>query len=209
MIDRQRKPARFILTVILIALAPWMISACGFRPLYAPTEQADGRDLLDQVWIATIQGQNGVILRNYLLDGFYHHGYPQTARYELTVNLAEFVRDVDVQKNDTTTRAQYVMVATYQIKDRSTQQVIDTGQARSVAGYNILLSQYTTLVSQNDAKNRTLRDLADKLQTRTALVLSEPETRMAPPATLPALDTTASATSTTPPDPATSTGSDQ
>ena len=166
------------LCVLVLALS---LTACGFRPLYARTEQADGSALLDQVWIDTIQGANGVILRNYLIDGFYRHGYPQTARYILSINVVEYGRDVDVQKNDTTTRAQYVMLASYEIKDRTTEQAIDRGQVRSVSGYNILLSQYTTLVSQKDAKDRALKELADKLQTRTALVLSEPETRLVQP----------------------------
>ncbi len=168
----------FFRLVVLIAVLS--VTACGFRPLYAPTPTSDGRNLLDQVWISTIQGSSGVILRNYLLDGFYRHGYPETARYTLTVTLGEYTRDVDIQKNDTTTRAQFVVLATYEIRDRATESVIDTGQARAVAGYNILLSQYTTLVSQNDAKDRALKDLADKIQTRTALVLSSPETRMTP-----------------------------
>lgn len=161
------------LILLLLTLA---VTACGFRPLYAPLKQEDGSSLFDQVWIDTIPGSSGIILRNYLLDSFYRDGYPDSARYMLRIGLNENVRDVDIQKNDTTTRAQYVIMAVYDIRDRKTDQIIDSGQVRSVSGYNILLSQYTTLVSQNDAKDRALKDLADKIQMRTALVLSEPET---------------------------------
>ena len=159
---------------ILACLMLLGLGACGFRPLYAPLDQVEGSSLLEDVWIETVYGSSGVILRNYLIDGFYRHGYPPQARYILTVGLSEYARDVDIQKNDTTTRAQLVMLANYQLRDRTTQKVIDTGQIRSVSGYNILLSQYTTLVSQNDAKDRALKELADKIQTRMALVLSTP-----------------------------------
>lgn len=167
----MRRSLRLLVLALTLAVA-----ACGFRPLYAPLKLADGSSLLDQVWIDTISGSSGIILRNYLLDSFYRNGYPERARYMLHIDLSETIRDVDVQKNDTTTRAQYVIIASYTIKDRAANTVIDSGQFRSVSGYNILLSQYTTLVSQSDAKDRALKDLAEKIQMRTALVLTEPET---------------------------------
>lgn len=159
---------RILACVVLLSLA-----GCGFRPLYAPVLQQNGASVLDDVWIETIRDANGVVLRNYLIDGFYNNGYPDRARYVLSVNLEEYGRDVDVQKNDTTTRAQFVILAKYKLHDRVTNQTIDDSQARAVSGYNILLSQYTTLVSQNDARDRALREIADKIQTRVALVLSE------------------------------------
>lgn len=157
---------------LLIALLAVAVTACGFRPLYAPLQNDDGTSALDQVWISTIEGTSGVILRNYLLDGFYQNGYPQDARYILNVSVQEFVRDVDVQKNDTTTRVQLVVRAIYDLRDRVSNQSIADGEFRAVSGYNVLLSQYTTVVSQADARDRALRDVADKLQTRVALVLS-------------------------------------
>ncbi|HEY1096242.1 MAG TPA: LPS assembly lipoprotein LptE [Alphaproteobacteria bacterium] len=152
---------------------PGLISACGFRPLYTTVGNANGTSVLDNVWIDTITSSNGVILRNYLLDSFYSDGYPEQARYMLKTSLKEYVRDVDVQKNDTTTRVQLVVLATYELRDRTTETVIERNQVRAVSGYNILLSNYTTLVSQNDARDRALRDIADKIQTRVALILSE------------------------------------
>jgi LPS-assembly lipoprotein len=161
---------RRLLGLLLVALS---LSSCGFRPLYAPLQNDDGTSVLDTVWISTISGSSGVILRNYLLDGFYQNGYPQTARYLLNIAVQEFSRDVDVQKNDTTTRVQFVARAVYELQDRITKTVVDHGEVRAVSGYNVLLSQYTTVVSQSDARDRALRDIADKIQTRTALVLSE------------------------------------
>lgn len=162
---------KFLHAILLSATL--LISACGFHPLYTKVENAEGQSVLDDVWIETINGSNGVILRNYLLDSFYSDGYPEQARYILKTTLTEYVRDVDIQKNDTTTRAQMVIRAVYELRDRTTNQVLESNQVRAVSGYNILLSSYTTLVSQNDARDRALRDIADKIQTRVALILSE------------------------------------
>jgi LPS-assembly lipoprotein len=166
---------------ILVIAASLGVAACGFRPLYAPIQYADGTSALDNVWIETIADENGMILRNYLLDSFYSDGYPETARYNLKITLHEFVRNADIQKNDTTTRAQLVMLANYTLQDRVTQQVLETQQVRSIVGYNILLSSYTTMVSRKDARDRGLRDIAEKIQTRVALILSDQQTGSAAP----------------------------
>lgn len=169
-----------IVSVLVIA-ASLGVAACGFRPLYAPIQYADGTSALDNVWIETIADENGMILRNHLLDSFYSDGYPETARYNLKITLREFVRNADIQKNDTTTRAQLVMLANYTLQDRVTQQVLETQQVRSIVGYNILLSSYTTIVSRKDARDRGLRDIAEKIQTRVALILSDQQTGSAVP----------------------------
>lgn len=158
---------------MVVIIASLCVNACGFRPLYAPIQYADGSSALDDVWVETIANENGIILRNYLLDGFYSGGYPERARYNLKIKVTEYVRNADIQRNDTTTRAQLVMLADYTLQDRTTQQIIESKQVRSLVNYNILLSSYTTLVTRKDARDRALRDIADKIQTRIAVILSD------------------------------------
>jgi hypothetical protein len=156
-----------------VALCSALLASCGFRPLYAPIQYADGTSALDDVWIETIPNENGIILRNYLLDSFYSNGYPERARYNLKITLWESVRNADIQRNDTTTRVQLVVLANYTLQDRVTNQVIESKQIRSLVNYNILLSNYTTLVTHKDARDRGLRDIADKIQTRISMVLGD------------------------------------
>jgi LPS-assembly lipoprotein len=157
--------------VIVLCL---MIAACGFRPLYQNTNTlSGGTSALDTVNIDLIANAPGMALRNALIDRFYNNGYPSDPRYDLSISLEETSRDLAIRKDDTATRAQLVMRMAYRLKDRVSQQVVDQGEMRSVSSYNVLASQYTTVVTQADARDAAIRDLADKLTLRTAVVLQK------------------------------------
>lgn len=156
---------------ILLLSMLLFLSGCGFQPLYGTNSTAEA--VLDNIWIDTIANANGVALRNELIDRFYHNGYPQNPSYVLSVTLVEKYRDLDIQEDDTTTRAQLIMRATYQLKDRETGRLLFSETARSVNSYNILASQFTTTVTAQEARNRGTRDLGDKIQNRLAIYLSQ------------------------------------
>lgn len=158
----------------LIAAIALLVSACGFTPLYKQTDTiAGGTSVLQNVWIETIPNASGNELRNNLIDRFYHHGYPDQTNYSLIITLQETARDIVIEKEDITSRTQLVIVATYAIKDRMSNAVIETGKMRGVSSYNVLISQYTTMVTQNEARRQVLSELADKITMRTAVVLRD------------------------------------
>jgi LPS-assembly lipoprotein len=160
----------FLLSAFLISL---LVSGCGFQPLYSQTNTLAGNaSVLDHVWIEQIPDADGLELRNALIDRFYHHGSPNDPRYILKVRLILSTRDLAIRKNDTTTRAQLVFRADYQLVDTETRQIIDSGNTRAIGSYNILSSQYTTLVTQNAARVQALQELADKLTLRLGIVLT-------------------------------------
>lgn len=159
-----------IIASTLIALI--LLSGCGFRPLYQNTNTVNGGGTtLDIVEINDIPNAIGQAFKNALIDRFYHNGYPQSALYILKVSLEESGRDIIIQKNDTTTRSQLVLRATYELINKQTRQLVEKGSVRSVSSYNILPSQYTTLVTQNDAREKNTREAADKITLRIAVVL--------------------------------------
>ena len=155
-----------------IALIAFFMTACGFHPLYqGSTTLTGGTTTLDKVTLGDITGAQAQQVKNELIDRFYHNGTPANTKYILKISLSELIRDLVIQKNDTTTRAQLVLLAQYQFLDKDTREMIDIGSLRAVSSYNILPSQYSTLVTQNDARDRNVRELADKLTTRLAVVL--------------------------------------
>jgi len=152
----------------------FLLAACGFRPLYQNTNTlAGGATSLQQVWVANIPDRSGLRLRNALMDRFYHNGRPANPSYLLEVKLAENHRDVIIEKDDTTTRRQIVLSAEYRLLDQNTRRVIDDGALRATSAYNILPSQYTTLVTEDEARGNAIRDLADKMTLRLATVLEK------------------------------------
>ncbi len=148
------------------------ISACGFTPLYYHTNTPAGAaSVLDDVWIDTIPDAEGLELRNALVDRFYHHGTPDNPAYVLHITLTQNARDLAIKKDATTTRAQLVFRADYTLLRRDTRAVVDSGSTRAIGSYNILSSQYTTIVTQSAARTQALQELADKLALRTGVVL--------------------------------------
>lgn len=161
--------------VIALVASLALLNGCGFRPLYGNANTLAGSATsLDQIIIEdTPGGASELNIKNALIDRFYHHGYPENAPYSLRVALQESARSIVIEKNDTTTRTQLVMSAAYTLINRSTRQVIDKGVIRAVSSYNILPSQYTTLVTQADARDMAIRELADKLTLRMAVVMEK------------------------------------
>lgn len=158
---------RFAVPVICFFLA-----ACGFTPLYSHTSTPAGNSsTLDTVWIETIPDADGLMLRNNLIDRFYHHGVPDNPAYRLRIVLTQNTRDLAIQKDATTTRAQLVFRADYTLISDATRETIDSGSVRAIGSYNILSSQYTTIVTQNAAREQALQELADKITLRMGVVL--------------------------------------
>jgi len=150
------------------------VVACGFRPLYQNTNTLAGDyTVLDTIALAPMGGATGQQLKNALIDRFYSHGYPDNARYVLTVSIQELSRSIAIQKNDTTSRAQLVLRAIYSLQDKGSGIVMDSGDIRAVSSYDILQSQYTTVVTLSQARENAIKELADKLTTRMAVVLEE------------------------------------
>ncbi len=75
----QRVPR--LATVLLLALMPVAMGACGFKPVYgtASHDSAVGAALAN-VQIDPISDRNGQVLRNNLIDRFYTDGRPSNAR---------------------------------------------------------------------------------------------------------------------------------
>lgn len=159
---------------VFILLVVFLLSACGFRPLYSNTNTlAGGTSVHDDIWIDQIPDADGLNLRNALIDRFYHNGTPDSPTYILKINLTRSSRDLAIRKNDTTTRAQIVYRADYTLTDRTSRQVIDSGSIRAIGSFNILESQYTTIVTQDRASQQALEELADKLTLRLGVVLDK------------------------------------
>lgn len=152
-------------------LAIFALVGCGFTPLH--TTQTNTNGALNQVWINTLPDSDGLMLRNALIDRFYTNGMPQQTPYILQISLTQLQRDLVIDKDSTTTRAQLVYRADYQLIDRATRESLDAGSMRAIGSYNILSSQYTTLVTQTKAREQALQDLADKLTMRMQVFLNQ------------------------------------
>jgi LPS-assembly lipoprotein len=129
---------------------------------------------LGQVEIGLIPNESGVFLRNILIDNFYQNGYPASPQYALNVsNIKEEKIDLDVTVDSESTRRQIKIFATITLNDFKNPQNILTRSLVAITSYNVLESQFTTRVSEQDAREAALNDLARQIENQVVLYLSK------------------------------------
>ncbi len=165
---------KFVAAVASCFLSALLVAGCGFRPLYYDVStMSGGESVLDNVSISSIAGSTGQQLKNELIDRFYNNGYPENPQYVLSIELKEATRDIVIQKDDVTSRAQIVMIINYVLLEKETRKILGKGAERSVGSYNILGSQYANIVTRDKARDLALKELADKMALRVAVMLTD------------------------------------
>lgn len=158
-----------LLTVLLL-------TACGFSPMYgksAATNNASIKSNLDLVEIAVIPDREGQFLRNELIDRFYINGYPSTPRYNLAIGkVRERVSNFDITINNEATRRQVLLSTKMALKDTQTNEVILSRSLNAVTSYNVLESEFSTVVTEQSAREAALNDLARQIEQQVVLYLN-------------------------------------
>ena len=157
--------------VILFGLAT-LLAACGWQPLYAERDNGTAETELASVKVNTIPDRNGQMLNNLLLDRMNPKGRPATPLYALDITLTEQKANIGIIKDSSATLAQLGSTASYTLWDLKKKAVLQSGRSRSYTSYNIVQSDFATLSAEKDARERTLREVADDITTKIAVFLN-------------------------------------
>ncbi len=157
-------------------LAALLAGGCGFSPVYGSHNNAilssDGAAVsgLDSIRIGNIPDREGQYLRNALIDRFYRGGYPADPRYMLEVStIAERRTNLDITRTADATRAQLRLSTTIRLIDEKDDTILLRRNLNAITSYNILESQFTTRVSEQNARQNALDDLARQIEKQLAL----------------------------------------
>lgn len=154
------------------------ISACGFRPLYAPpTENAGIQgvyafDALKRVVISNIPDREGQYLRNALVRLLHPNGRRGEAQYILKITLSEGIASLAVQRSAEATRANLTVTGNFSLMPVIAADQVHSGIVASTSGYNIFQSEFQTLMAEKGARERALDDLAQQIRIRLAAHLT-------------------------------------
>ncbi len=149
------------------------LGACGFRPLYSERHNAGVTAELAATRIDLIADRSGQKLHNFLLDRFNPKGPAAQPRYGLKIKVLTLRRELGIRKDETATRANLILTATYTLRDWRTSRSLYSGVSRSANSYNILESDFATLAALNDVTTRAARDLSEKIKTRLSIYFSQ------------------------------------
>ena len=167
-----------IISIFAAAMIGFLVSGCGFEPLYGERNQSQSagvRQQLASVLIPEKRNRLEFLVREELVYGMTPRGQNSSAAYELDYQLRSRREELAIQQDETVTRYNYELIALYILKDRRDGRVLHQGQARSTASYNVVPSQFATLTGRKDVEARTAREVAQTIQTQIAVFFQRQE----------------------------------
>jgi LPS-assembly lipoprotein len=164
------------------ALALALLAGCGFTPMYG-THSASHAPAVTQEFAAIdippMPDKIGVEFRNLLIDSLHPSGASPDYRYKLVAQVREAVVGLGLQENATTTRGQVRITVKYYLIDTQNGKTVLNETLRASTGYNVLINQFSSLLSQYDAEQQALQEVSDDLTTHLALYFDTKEEKPA------------------------------
>ncbi len=158
--------------IFLALISLTFLSACGFHPVYGVNKYTSVgvEEHLALINIGTIPNREGQYLRNALIDRFYRDGQPTNPQYDLSIQpVEERLIGLSITKNADTTRGQLRLKSRFHLKDKKTGEALLSRKLHAITSYNILSSNFSTRVSEDNARQNALDDLARQIEQQLAL----------------------------------------
>ena len=149
------------------------LAACGLHPIYAKGEQQKVMPTLAAIAVAPDGGSRGAFFRNYMIDELNPDGIEVPPAYDLDVTLRQQDNALAIQLDNSATRYNLILGASFTLKRRSDGQTVFSSATRRVVSYNVRSDPFATLVAEQDAQRRATREVARQIRTMLALYFSE------------------------------------
>ena len=165
-----KHPARALMAVATAGILS--LSACGFKPVYGVDSASRQPAVTEQfaaIEIPPLADRIGQQMRNLLIDSLHPGGAAADYRYRLNVSISESVLNLGLQQNSTSTRGQVRLTVKYSLVEEKSGKTLLTESLRTSTGYNILINQFSTVLSQDDAQAQGLQQIANDMTQHIAL----------------------------------------
>lgn len=144
-----------------LLLAPLVLAACGFSPVYAPGGVADG--LNGTITVQDPTEKRGFDLVQRLEERL---GRPKNARFQLAYSITTTTSGVGITTENAITRFNILGVIDWTLSDKTTGVRVTGGRVQSFTSYSATGSTVAGLAAQEDANLRLMRILADQIVAR-------------------------------------------
>ena len=154
--------------IIFLLAALGFLGGCGFQPLYGKSFNVYAPVEFAAIKVKPIRDRIGQQLHNHLLSLLQPGGRLKKPRYVLAATVSESISSLGVRKNAFATRANLTLRVKYQLSPISGGETILSGNEAIIVSYNILDSDFATLMAEKDARARAVRELAQAIRTHLA-----------------------------------------
>ena len=172
MSSSEPRPTGRVLRSLAILGMLSLLAGCGFKPVYGVDSAGKSPAAVQQfaaIQIPIMPNRLGQKMRNLLIDSLHPSGVAGDYRYKLAVGITEAVVNLGLQQNSTSTRGQVRLTVKYTLVDDETGKVVLKETLRTSTGYNILINQFSSVLSQDDAETQGLQQIADDMTLHLAL----------------------------------------
>jgi LPS-assembly lipoprotein len=158
--------SRFLALALVSTLA---LGGCaGFEPLYA--QQNVVRNLA-AIQVNAPGGRTGYLMRQHLDDAFAKdHAAAPTYTMDLSIGEARYPRGVRI--DNVATRYEYVLTASYALREVKTSALAKQGQVRVELTYDSADQPYASIAAQQDAQDRAADEAARRIELELAVWLA-------------------------------------
>lgn len=174
----------------ILILPCLILASCGWEPMYGGSVGSSGstnvgvgasmdftpksfqsvRAGLNRIEINAVRDAEGVYLRNALIDRFYSNGYPENPVYTLSIgDINQSTYDFDITVDSEATRRQLTVAASMTLIDKQTGEIALQRSVKSSSSYDVLGSQFTTRVAEQDVREAALDDIARQIEQQIVL----------------------------------------
>jgi LPS-assembly lipoprotein len=165
----------FTRTLISLFTALFILSGCGFTPMYAENQGEGLSEAFSNVAIAPMNDRIGQVVQNHLQDRMNPYGSPAAPEYLLRVTLNEALEGYGFRTDEAVTRESFTLTATYQLVDQQSGDVVLQDEVRAIQAYDVVQSDFANFSSQQDAEARTALQIAELVTARVGLYLKSEE----------------------------------
>jgi len=156
------------LALTLVAATLGLGGCAGFQPLYGQPAVAKN---LAAIQVQAPSGRTGYLIRQHLDDAFAKdHAAPAAYTMDLSLGEARYPRGVRI--DNVATRYEYVLTASYALRDIHSHALAKQGQVRVELTYDSADQPYASISAQQDAQDRAAEEAARRIQLELAVWLA-------------------------------------
>jgi LPS-assembly lipoprotein len=157
--------------VALIASASLALPGCGWQPLYADPETGPASEELRAIKVNPIPERIGQRLEIALRNSFNPSGEPTPPRYVLTTSLISVLGNLGIESQGLATLGQIDAFATITLVDLQNHATLLTNTVHVANSFDLNPNQYSTIVGEDDARNRCVAELNQEIVTRLTMFM--------------------------------------
>lgn len=137
------------------------LAACGFQPVYGPGSTASA--LQNRVLVDEQKTRDGFLLVRQLEERI---GPATDAAYALGLTIDVTQEGLAIDADGNILRYNVIGAAEYALRDNATGQILTSGKVDSFTGYSATGTFVATLAAEDDARERLMTMLADRIVIR-------------------------------------------